>query len=52
MTISTTIADEAMRNGLVLGRIAYSRPTKLELLPQNDVLPHILELPKFYDGPR
>ena len=51
MTISTTIADEAMRNGLVLGRIAYSRPTKLELLPQNDVLPHILELPKLHNGP-
>ena len=51
MTISTTIADEAMRNGLVLGRIAYSRPTKLELLPHNDFLPHILELPKLHDGP-
>ena len=51
MTISTTIADEAMRNGLVLGRTAYSHPTKLERLPQNDVLPHILEFPKFHDGP-
>ena len=51
MTISTTIADEAMRNGLVLGRTTYSQQTKMKLLPQNDVLPHILEFPKFHYGP-